>query len=68
MKDPLVTKIVKNLPARQETQVQSKGQEELLEKRMAIHSSIPAWRIPMDRGAWQATVHVVTKSQTQLCN
>jgi len=33
---------------------------------MAIHFSVLAWRIPMDRGAWQATVHVVTKSQTQL--
>ena len=30
------------------------------------HSSILAWRIPMDRGGWQATVHIVTKSQTQL--
>ena len=33
---------------------------------MATDSSILAWRIPMDRGAWQATVHGVTKSQTQL--
>ena len=31
---------------------------------MATHSSILAWRIPMDGGAWQATVHGVTKSQT----
>ena len=31
---------------------------------MAIHSSILAWRIPMDRAAWQATVHEVTKSWT----
>ena len=30
------------------------------------HSSIPAWRIPRDRGAWQATVHVVAKSRTRL--
>ena len=37
---------VKNLPARQETQVQSLGQEDPLEKRMAFHSSILAWRIP----------------------
>ena len=36
------------------------------EKGMAAHSSIPAWRIPMDRGAWQATVLGVTKSWTQL--
>ena len=32
----------------------------------ATHSSILAWRIPMDRGAWWATVYAVTKSQTQL--
>jgi len=33
---------------------------------MATHSSFLAWRILMDRGAWRATVHAVTKSQTQL--
>ena len=33
---------------------------------MATHSSILAWRIPMDRGAWRATVHGVTKSWTRL--
>ena len=33
---------------------------------MATHSSILAWRIPMDRGAWRATVHRVSKSRTQL--
>ena len=37
---------VKNLPAMQETRVQSLGQEDPLEKRMASHSSILAWRIP----------------------
>ena len=37
---------VKNLPAMQETQVQSLGQEDSLEKEMATHSSILAWRIP----------------------
>ena len=42
------------------------GWEGPLEKRMATHSSILAWRIPMDRGAWQAIVHGVTKSWTQL--
>ena len=35
---------------------------------MATHSSILAWRIPMDKGAWQAMVHGVAKSQTQLSN
>ena len=43
------------------TRVQSLGQKDLLEKGMATHSSILAWRIPMDRGAWQATVHGVAK-------
>ena len=38
--------MVKNLPAMQETQVQSLGQEDPLEKKMATHSSIIAWRIP----------------------
>ena len=42
----LVAQIVKNLPTMQETQVQSLGQEDLLEKGMATHSSILAWRIP----------------------
>ena len=46
-----------------ETQVQSLGWEDLLEKGMATHSSILAWKTP-DRGAWWATVHSVAKSQT----
>ena len=41
-----MTQMVKNLPAKPETQVQSLGQEEPLEKRMAPHSSVLAWRIP----------------------
>ena len=45
-------------------QVQSLGQEDPLEEGMATHSSILAWRIPMDRGAWLATVHRVTKGWT----
>ena len=53
--------MVKNLPAMQETLVQSLGQEDPLEEGMATHSSILAWRIPMDRGAWQATVHEVAR-------
>ena len=40
------------------------GQEDPLEKDMATHSSIIAWRIPMDRGTWQATIHRVAKSLT----
>ena len=42
----LVIQMVKNLPAMQETQVQSVGQENPLEKGMASHSSILVWRIP----------------------
>ena len=56
--------MVKNLPAMQETWVQSLGWEDLLEEGMATHSSIIAWRIPVDRGAWRATVNGVAKSQT----
>ena len=41
--------------------VLSLAQGDLLEEGMATHSSILAWRIPMDRGAWWATVHGVTK-------
>ena len=50
----------------QETWVQSLGWKDSLEDRMAIHSSVLVWEIPMDRGAWWATVHGVAKSQTQL--
>ena len=42
----LVAQMVKNLPAMQETWVQSLGQKDPLEKEMATHSSNPAWRIP----------------------
>ena len=45
--------------------VQSLDWKDPLGEGMATHSSILAWRIPMDRGAWQATVHGVTKSQTR---
>ena len=41
-----MTQAVKNLPATQETRVRSLGREDLLEKEMATHSSILAWRIP----------------------
>ena len=58
----LVAQMIKNLPAMWETLVQSLGWEDPLEKGMGTHSSIFAWRIPMDRGAWQATVHGVAKS------
>ena len=46
--------------------VRSLGQEDPLKEGMATHSSILAWRIPMDRGAWRATDCWVTESHTQL--
>ena len=62
----LLAQTVKNLPVMQDTWVQSLGWEDPLEEGMAIQSRILAWRIPMDRRDWQATVHGVTRSQTQL--
>ena len=56
--------MLKNLPAMWETWVKSLGWEDPLEEGMVTHSSILAWTIPMDRGAWKATVHGFTKSQT----
>ena len=50
----LVAQTVKNPPAMRETWVQSLGWEDPLEEAMATHSSLLAWRIPMDRGAWGA--------------
>ena len=61
-----MTQTVKNLPAMWETWVQFLGQEDPLEKEMATHSSILAWKIPwMEESGW-AIVHGVTKSQTRL--
>ena len=54
----------KNLPAMRNTCVRYLGWEDPLEEDVVTHSSIPAWRISMDRSAWQATVHGVTKSQS----
>ena len=58
----LVTQLVKNLPAMQETWVQSLGWEDLLKWGNVTHSSMPIWRIP-----W-TVVHEVAKSQTGLSN
>ena len=60
----LVAQKVKNLPAMWETWVWSLGWEDPLEKGMATHLSILAWRTPLDRGAWWAIIHGVSKSQT----
>ena len=56
--------MVKSLPAVQETQVQSLGREDPLEKEMATHSSVPAWRIPwteepggLQSVGWQRVEH-----------
>ena len=62
----LVAQMVRSPPAMHETWVQSLGWEDPLEEGMATHSSNLAWRIPMERGAWQATVRGVAKSQTWL--
>ena len=50
--------MVKHLPTMRETQVQSLGQEDLLDKEMATHSSILPGK-SHDRGAWRGTVHGV---------
>jgi len=62
----LVAQTVKNPPAMQKTWVPCLGGEDPLEEGMATHSSVLAWRIPMDRGIWRDTVHGITKSRTWL--
>ena len=58
----LVAQLVRTLPAVQETQVPSLGQEDPLEKEIALF--LPG--NPMDRGAWQATVHSVSRVEHNL--
>ena len=63
----LVAQMAKNLPGMQEIQVWSLGWEDPLEKEMAIHSSILAWRIPWrEKPGGLYVVHGVAKCQTQL--
>ena len=62
----LVAQLVKNRPAMRETWARSLSWEDPLEKGMATHSSILAWRIPKDRGTWWAAVHGIAKSRTRL--
>ena len=60
----MVGRMVKHPPAMWETWVCSLGWEDSLEEGKAPHSSVLAWRISADRGAWWATVHRAAKSQT----
>ena len=61
-----VAQTVKNLPAMQETQVRSLGQEDPLEKVYGNPLQYSLLGNHTDRGAWWATVHIVAKSQTRL--
>ena len=62
-----VARGVKNPSAVWDTWVQSLGQENPLEEGMATHSSILDWKIPMDKGAWKATVHRITELDMTEC-
>ena len=68
LRAPLVAQRVKNPPAMQETQVQPLGWEDPLEKGMATHSSIRAWRIPWTQEPGGATVPIRLQSWTRLSN
>ena len=59
-----MAQMVKNPLAMQETWVGFLGWDDPLEEGVATHSSILAWRIPMERGAWQAIVYGIAKSWT----
>jgi len=66
-----MAQMVKNLPAMQETWVRSLSPIPGLgrfpwRRALATRCSILPWRVPMDRGAWQVTVHRVAKGQTRL--
>ena len=57
----LAIQMVKYPPAMWETWVRSLGHDDPLDECMAMHSSVLAWRIPMNKGAWRAIVHEVAK-------
>ena len=57
-----MVQMVKSLPAMWKTGVWSLGWEDPPEKEIATHSRILAWRIPLNRGTWQAIVHGVAES------
>ena len=58
--------MVNNLPAKQETQVQSLGQEYTLDKAMATHSSVLAWEIPWTEEPWGLQSMGLKKGWTRL--
>ena len=62
----LIAQLGNHLPAMQELWVRFLGREDPLEKEMASHSSILAWRIPWTEGAWQATVHGIARVRHDL--
>ena len=53
--------VVKNLPANEGDVSSIPGLEDSLEEELATHTSVLAWRIPMDRGVWEATVQEVAE-------
>ena len=63
-RDSLEAQMVKSLPTMQETQAQSLGQEDPLEKEMGNPLQYSCLENPMDRRAWQAAYHGVAKSRT----
>ena len=63
-----MAQMVKNLPAMQETRVQSLGREDPLEKGMATPLQYSCLENPMDSGAWRAAIQGVAKSRTRLSN
>ena len=62
----MVAQMVKRLPAMWETWAQTPGREDPLEKELATHSNILAWKNPTDRGAWWTIVNGGAKSWTRL--
>ena len=63
-----MAQMVKNSPAMRRPGLDPWVGKISLEKGMVTHSSIPAWRIPVDRGAWQDTVYGVAKNWKLLSN
>ena len=63
-----MAQMVKNLPAMQETRVQSLGREDPLEKGMATPLQYSCLENPMDSGAWHAAIQGVAKSRIRLSN